>query len=162
MTELLDILTNKTDRNLESTSILALYTGGRPDHQLTFLGVKISLITIFKALDLDYLIAVRTCPNQSFQNTVERIMSIINLALQSVGLMRTEMPDSYERPMKSVNSLKDLRTLAQKDPAFQDVFHSSLADVCTLLKQLIGRLKLKGKPFSTTTPATEGDMNEVC
>ena len=162
MTELLDILRNKTDRNLESTSILALYTDGGPDHRLTFLAVKISLITIFKALDLDYLIAVRTCPNQSFRNPVERIMSIINIALQSVGLMRTQMPDSYERRMKSVNSLKDLRTLAQKDPAFQDVFHSSLADVCTLLKQLIGRLKLKGKPFSTTTPATDGDMNEVC
>ena len=52
--------------------ILLLYADGGPDHRITYVSVQVSLITIFRYLNLDYLVAVRTAPMQSFQNPVER------------------------------------------------------------------------------------------
>ena len=45
-------------------------------------------MAIFLDLDLDFICAVRTPQQYSWKNPVERIMSIINLALQGVGSMR--------------------------------------------------------------------------
>jgi len=38
--------------------------------------------------DFDLLIAARTAPQQSWTNPVERIMSILNLGLQGVAIVR--------------------------------------------------------------------------
>ncbi len=59
--------------------------------RLTFASVKCTLIALFRKLDLDYLCAARTAPYHSYRNPVERIMSIINLGLQSVGLARRQL-----------------------------------------------------------------------
>ena len=66
--------------------ILVLYTDGGPDHRLTYLSVQLSLLAIFKELDLDFLCAVRTPPQHSWKNPVERIMSILNLAFSGSWL----------------------------------------------------------------------------
>ena len=47
----------------------------------------LSLIALFLNLNLDFLLACRTAPNHSWKNSVESIMSILNLGLQCVGLM---------------------------------------------------------------------------
>ena len=75
--------------------ILAIYTDGGPDHWLTYGTVQISLILLFRQLHMDYLIAERTYPTQSYKNPVERVMSFINLGLQCIGLMRTRMPEDW-------------------------------------------------------------------
>ena len=72
-------------------SIMFLYTDGGSDHRLTYVSTRLSLIALFLNLNLDLLCAARTAPNQSWRNPVERIMSVVNLGLQSVGLMRKEM-----------------------------------------------------------------------
>ena len=51
--------------------VLLFVSDGGPDHRLTFYSVKISLLQ----LDLEMLIAVCTCPYQSWQNIAERMMS---------------------------------------------------------------------------------------
>ncbi|PKC59726.1 hypothetical protein RhiirA1_426666 [Rhizophagus irregularis] len=83
-TELFNIL---LDENLYNKPVLCLYTDGGPDHHCTYTRVQLLYICLFLALDLDYLVAVRTPPQHSWKNPVERIMSILNLGLQSVGLM---------------------------------------------------------------------------
>ena len=65
----------------ETKPILLLYTDGGLDHRLTYISVKLSLIALFLERDLDYLCAVRTPPHHSWKNPVERIMSILNIAL---------------------------------------------------------------------------------
>jgi len=40
--------------------MLCIYTDGGPDHQTTYVSVKLSLL--YLKLDLDYLIAARTPP----------------------------------------------------------------------------------------------------
>ena len=59
------------------------------DHCLTYLPV-----TLFIKLDLDVLIAERTAPSHSRDNPIERVMSILNIGLQSVGVTRTEIGDN--------------------------------------------------------------------
>ena len=70
---------------------LFLYSDGGPDHRLTYVSVQLSLIALFLNFDLDILIACRTAPSHCWANPVERIMSIINLGLQCIGIMRTRM-----------------------------------------------------------------------
>ena len=78
------------------TPILLLYSDGGPDHRTTYASVKLALIALFKDLDLDLLIALRTAPCNSFANPVERIMSIVNIGLQGVGVMRTAGSQQFE------------------------------------------------------------------
>ena len=46
------------------------------------------------------LIACRTAPGQSFIYPVERIMSLLNLALNEVALERSKMPADNELVMR--------------------------------------------------------------
>ena len=78
--------------------VLFVYTDGGPDHRLTYISVQISLICLFKKLDLDYLCACRTAPYHS----------------QSVGLARREVEANVEAELFKCNSLSDLRKLAAK------------------------------------------------
>ena len=80
--------------------ILLLISDGGSDHRVTFLSVKVALIAIFLKLDVDMLIAIRTCPYQSWSNMAERVMSTLNLALQNVSLAREEMAPELEAKIR--------------------------------------------------------------
>ena len=56
--------------------------------------VELSMISLFLYLDLNYLCAV---PYHSFRNPAERVMSILNLGLQSIGVARSKMIDSMKK-----------------------------------------------------------------
>ena len=77
----------KSKNLLGEKSLLFIYSDGGPDHRLTYLSVQLSLISIFLGLDLDFLCAARTAPCHSWRNPAERIMSIVNLGLQCVGMI---------------------------------------------------------------------------
>ena len=51
--------------HLDGNPFLLLYTDGGTDHRLTYVSVKLSLITLFLERDLDMLCAVRTPPHHS-------------------------------------------------------------------------------------------------
>ena len=76
--------------------ILCVFTDGGPDHRTTFLSVQLAWVALFRKRNLDMLVAVRSAPGQSFINPVERIMSLLNVALYGMALERTRMEDSYE------------------------------------------------------------------
>ena len=61
-----------------SEQILLLCTDGGGDHKISKISVQISLICLFLQLDLDDLIAMRTCPTQMWVNPAERVMCILN------------------------------------------------------------------------------------
>ena len=103
-TELHSLLTTRID----SKSVVFLYTDGGLDHLLTYVSVQLSLIALFLNLNLDFLCAGRTAPYHSWRNPVERIMSIVNLGLQCVGIMRKEGTAGFEAAIKSANNLHQL------------------------------------------------------
>ena len=140
---------------MDLKSILCVYSDGGPDHRLTYILVQLSLIALYLNLDLDFLIACRTAPNHSWRNPVERLMSIINLGFQSVGLMRSKLSDDFELKIKNCHSLKELRTTcisSQKDVS------ESLQPAINLLKSIIHRLQLKGEKFDTYDAADENEI----
>ena len=73
----------------EKKPILLLYTDGGRDQNVTHISAHIPLINVFLKHDLDTCMfqAVRTPPYHSWKNPVKRVNCILNLGLQSVGLM---------------------------------------------------------------------------
>lgn len=110
-------------------SILLIYTDGRPDHRLTYLSVQLSLICLFLHGKYDMLVAVRTPPMNSWKNPPERIMSILNLALQSVGLMRKEQSENFKKKVKSISSISQLRDLASQSIEYKQEMMDSIEPV---------------------------------
>jgi hypothetical protein len=83
-------------QRVAARTILFIYSDGGPDHRLTYISVQLSLIALFLNLNLDFLVACRTAPNHSWKNPVERgVMSLLNIGLQCVGLMRAKMSDDF-------------------------------------------------------------------
>ena len=96
-------------------TILCLYTEGGPDHRTTYYNMKMALICIFLAMDKDMVLAVRTPPFHSWKDPAERIMSILNIALQGIGMVRSEMKEEIEKEFLKCNGLKDIRKLAEQN-----------------------------------------------
>ena len=84
--EMLKILTNEEMMKLYRQSS-RFFSDGGPDHRITYHSVKLALIVLFRKLNLDMLIAGRTATGHSWLNPAERIMSILNIALQNVAMM---------------------------------------------------------------------------
>ena len=145
---------------LQTTSftkpVLFLYSDGGPDHRLTYFSVKLSLICLFLTLDLDYLCAGRTAPYHSWRNPVERVMSILNLGLQCVGLARSKMGDEFEKEVAKCSNLSELRQHLEGMKADVD---DSLSPVKILLCTLFCRLKLHDQFIETFTSASTSELS---
>lgn len=144
-----------------SNPILCLYSDGGPDHRVTYLSVQLSLICLFRALDLDYLIAARTAPHNSFRNPVERIMSLLNIGLQAVGIMREAKSDEFEAVLKKANSMEEIRKIAAENEGFKETFLSSMSQPIELIKSAFSSLNLKGSPVQSLEPASEEDIEKL-
>lgn len=94
--------------------IFCAYTDGGPDHRNTYLSVQISLMSLFMDLDLDMLFAACTAPHNSYRNPVECVMSLLNIGLQAVGMMRQKIPEEFERIVHGCNS-----SAASKNPGLE-------------------------------------------
>ena len=77
--------------------MLMVYTDSGPDYRVNFLSVQLRYIAIFLARDLDYLVAVRTPPYNSWKNSAERVMSELNLVLQGAGLARARLDTNWRK-----------------------------------------------------------------
>ena len=138
--------------------MLFIYSDGGPDHRLTYVSVQISLIALYLHHDLDYLCVARTAPCHSWRNPVERVMSLLNLGLQCVGLMRKEMPTQYEMAIKNCNSMAEIRKVSS-GLAFVDAVSDSLSP-CMLLNDLFSWLKLKDEPVQCFFAASDAEIKE--
>lgn len=128
--------------------ILMIYSDGGPDHRLTYHSVKLSLIVLFRNLNLDMLIAGRTAPGHSWANPVERIMSVLNVSIQNTSLARNECDSNTEQILKSANSMAEIRKKSEKVPDLKGQWLDSLNEIITMLQNRTRRLTLKGQPLS--------------
>ena len=81
------------------------------------------------------LVAVRTCPYQSWTNPAERVMSILNLALQNVSLERKEMDKESEKVMKNKKNVKAVQDVIKSHPEMKSKVEGSLKSVTDLLDE---------------------------
>ena len=150
-TELHNVLMHE----IGTRSVLFLYTDGGPDHRTTYVSTQLSLIALFLNLNLDYLCAARTAPHHSWRNPVERMMSILNLGFQSIGLMREKMDDEAEAALKNCNNISLLRKSGE--PYKEDIL-KSLNPTVSLLSDVISRLELKQKKFQVYESSSNEDI----
>ena len=141
--------------------VLFLYSDGGPDHRLTYASVKLALILLFRKLDLDYICAARTARYHSFRNPAERVMSILNLVLQSVGLARRQLPDDLEKLVEKCNNLGQLRELAQKNPAVKEAVLDAISPAKITLTSISQQLELKSRKFVVDVAASDQDINDL-
>ena len=143
-----------------SKPILCRYTDGGTDHRTTYRSVQICCLVEFVALDLDMLCCARTAPSQSYHNPAERVMSVLNLALQNVALVRDTMTPAFEIQVKSLTSLKKLREAAGQNKSLHAAYSESINGPQTTIKGRFGKLKWKDENFKLNEPATAEDMQQ--
>ena len=134
------------------------YSDGGPDHRLTYLSVQLSLIALFITLDLDVLIAGRTAPSHSWANPVERVMSVLNIGLQSVGVMRAKVGDNLEKALVKCSSLKEIRV---EWAHYKEDVKLSLSPTKELISDVLKRLELKRKKFEIFNSASDEEISDL-
>ena len=159
-TEIKDLLLTHCSDD-QPKPILVVVSDGGPDHRVTFGSVKVVSLALFKSLNLDMLICVRTCPYQSWQNIAERVMSTFNLALQNVSIERSAMPPEHEQAVKGKNTLTDIRGVINKDPTLEAAIQDSMAPPMALVGRRFQSMKIKENCVKLGVPATEQNIDEM-
>ena len=150
-----------TDQVQLAEEILAIYSDGGGDHNVTHGSVQVSLLCLFLQTNVDMLIAIRTCPTQSWVNPAERIMSLLNLALQNVALARTPMTDDFEALIKNKSTMTDVRLMAKRNENLKPQYEKSIEPVVNLINDRFGRMSLKENKVSTKLPATDAQITSL-
>ena len=111
------------------------------------------------------VVAVRTPPYASWKDPAECIMSILNIGLQAVGLMHSEIPHSdnndIESGLKKRKSMKDICAYAEKDGDVGSEVIESVKGVKDLLRSVFSKLSLKGKPFEIFEAASDIEIDDL-
>ena len=155
------ILSEQCSENAATKSVLLVVSDGGPDHRLSYGTVQTSLLALFIRQNLDMLIAIRTCPYQSWTNPAERVMSILNLALQNVSLERKAMDEESEKKLKNKNNLKAVRSEIDANPGLATKVNDSVQPVIDLLNGRFCRMKLKEKVYKAAKVASSVDMETM-
>ena len=92
------------------------------------------------------LISVQTPPMHSWKNPAERCMSLLNIGLQSVGIVRQET-ENYEHVLNSASSLAAIRKLDKDEPAIEGEGINCVKPAISMLNSIFSRLTLGGKTF---------------
>ena len=116
---------------------------------------KLSDVAYFLQRNIDMLISVHTPPTHSWKNPCERVMSFLNIGLQSVGMIRQET-ENYEHVMKSANSLAAIR--AKGDPAIEDEVINCVQPTIKLLESIFSQLTLGEKNFQVFKAGAVDDL----
>ena len=138
-----------------NSSIVLLVSDGGPDHRLTYYSVQISLLCVFIERNL---IAIRTCPYQSWQNIAERVMSTLNLGLQNVALCRKEMPEEFERLTANKSTLAEVCGVITNNPSLKSELLESMSQPIVLLAKRFMALKIKEDRMKIGDPAKDEEI----
>ena len=153
MAELVRIMKNDEERD-DVPPVMFFYHDGGPDHRLVYYSVMISYICVFRWLNLDILVAVQTAPYNSWTNPCERLMSILNLALQGVSTRRQECGSI----LSSCESMADIRKAAESKPELRTAVQECLKPVITEIEERFSRLHLKDRRFKKGEVASDDEV----
>ena len=100
------------------------------------------------------------CRTHSTSSQLEESCGENHVYNQSVGMMRSKT-QNYEDQLKSCKTTTAIRELSSKIPSLKDEVLDSVEPAKVLLYDLIKRLKLKDRPFSTNFAVSEKDMEDI-
>ena len=139
-------------------AVMTYVSDGGGDHQIRHQSVQIVTIALFLYMDLDIMHKVQTVANHSYANIVERVMSILNLALQNISLCRPAMTEELENMYMRCKSLADVRRVGKDHPEFRKAWLDVHEQLLEIVREMFSHLNLKGKPFETFTVAQEREL----
>lgn len=88
-------------------------------------------------------------------------MSLLNIALQSIGLMREAGDAQFEQLMHSCNSMKQIRSKAEQNPGMKEKLLQSVKAPTEMIQKAVQALKLKDNPFETPEAVDASEIEEV-
>lgn len=145
----------------EQPKIVMKYTDGGTDQRNNLESVKCANICVFKELNLDMLVHARCAPGHSWTNPAERVMSILNLALQNCSLERCKLDEETEKEFHKCGSMTQLREVAAKKPELRTKWQESIEPVQSTIRNRFLRLKLKDEPFQALDPMKDTDIDVI-
>lgn len=137
---------------------LVVFTDGGNEHRVNLDSVKIPLIAMFERLELGHLVALRTAPNNSWTNYVERVMATLNLALQNLALARMLLEHLIEEEIKKCESWEDFR---KNEDTLREPWQRSIEPVRKLIAKRFRDLEYTNSPVMTQRPATEMEIEDL-
>ena len=87
--------------------------------------------------NFEEILIARMAANLSYRNPVERVHTIANLGLQSVGLMRKAMPQNMENVTRNSNSNDEIRKLCSKNNDLEIELKKSLDQPKKLIEDVL-------------------------
>jgi hypothetical protein len=114
--QLIDVLSTKHLKPM----VLIQQSDGGGDHNITFIKTQLAMIALFLVMDFDHLVVLRGAPHGSFLNKVERSMSLLNLGLQHVALVRKQMEPWAETVLSSASSMAEVRKMVAEWERYKD------------------------------------------
>jgi len=85
-------------------------------------------------------------------------MLILNLGMQSIGLMRVKMSEECENIIKTCNNIEDIREKAKESSQLENELLESLQPTIELLSSIFERQSLKKEKFQTFEVTTKQDI----
>ena len=139
---------------LREKPVLVMKSDGGGEHNLSFQSVQTAFVALFKrnSHNLDKIVAMNSAPYHSFVNEVERIMSIINLALYGVAIERPKIDEETypgeEDRFRRTKTIAELRKTGDRFPSMVKGFNEAVQPLFDVLMQRFVQLSLKGEKFS--------------
>ena len=131
------------------------YSDGGSDHNTSYYSVKVAHICHFLRMDLDMLVAAVTYPGGSYVDPAERVMPLLNIAMNGVALAREKMSDQDEKKISGCNSMAALRKKSEDNPELENSLKESVEGCVNLLCERFQRVSLKDVPIKIGSTATE-------
>ena len=132
------------------------------EYRVTFLSVSVSFDLSLLKGQQRHGYNCTDAPFNSWKDPAERIMSILNRGLQSVGLMRAAIEhDDIEDRVTKCQNMKEIRNLAASDDEVRGAVINSVEPVKRLMEETFKRLSLKGKNFKKFHATTEAEINNL-
>ena len=107
------------------------------------------------------LIAVRTCPTQSWVNPAERCMYLLNLALQNTALERETMEVGFEDLIRNKTSMKQVRDKAERNENLEAEFQASMESPIKIVNHRYERMCLKDTYIKTYKSASNATIENL-
>ena len=107
------------------------------------------------------LVAVRTCPTQSWVNPAERCMSILNLALQNVALERELMDVGFENLIRNKTNMKDVREKAKRNELLESKYVKAMESPISIVTERFESMSLKEEKVKTYKAASKESIETM-
>ena len=144
--------------------LAVIYSDGGPDRSMCRASVQLAMMKLFIDADLDHLVVGRTVPYLSIYNPVERVMSVINRALQGCALQMT-LPEGLSEPLfKHCPGVDKIRQICEDYPdgkeEFLRLYAEGLQQPIDIIEERVGSKTFSQKKLRVEPASTRDDVVE--